>query len=323
MCAMLPVRAMGRGIGKIRKSIRRLFVAHQKALQLIELGFHPVLLGRSGDGLKRPLYKGWQTAVYTSKQLSRWPEGHNVGIRCGKQRTSLSRASRGSRFLLVFDFDEDAERVFPAWQVEATKIVEHDLLIVTSGRGYHAYFYVPDEMGSRTLAGRRIVENGRPRLQKIIETIGRRKQVVSAGSRHPNGGNYCFYGTADYEDSPTVGMKQLSDLTRLARCLDERPATVQSAAPRKTIRKQRPVNIQNCLDYARRFIGSNERVEPNGDIRFLGHGGLLVTADGRGWYAFSEETGGGLSELVAWHQVIVGEGHLLIGEDASSRELSV
>ena len=40
-------------------------MANKKALQLIELGLHPVLLGRDGDELKRPLLKGWQTAVYT------------------------------------------------------------------------------------------------------------------------------------------------------------------------------------------------------------------------------------------------------------------
>ena len=59
-------------------------------------------------------------------------------------------------------------------------------------------------------------------------------------------------------------------------------------------------------DYARRYIGAAEQEERNGDIRFLGQGGLLVTADGRGWYSFSEETGGGLAELIAWHQSLVG-----------------
>ena len=67
-------------------------------------------------------------------------------------------------------------------------------------------------------------------------------------------------------------------------------------------------DIQNCLDYTRRYIATAEQVERNGDIRFLGQGGLLVTSDGRGWYSFSEETGGGLAELIAWHQALVAEG---------------
>jgi hypothetical protein len=61
-------------------------------------------------------------------------------------------------------------------------------------------------------------------------------------------------------------------------------------------------SIHNCLDYARRFLSSQEQIEGNGDIRFLGHGGLLITADGRGWYSFSGDQGGGLPELITWHQ---------------------
>lgn len=277
-------------------------MANQKALQLIELGLQPVLLGCKGDGLKRPLYKAWQTAVYTQSDVYCWPVGYNVGIRCGLQRNG--------RFLLVFDFDEEAERIFPAWQEAALKVVAHDWVIVTSGRGYHVYFYVPDEMGSRTLAGRRVVENGRSRLRKFIETIGRHKQVVSAGSLHPGGSYYQFQGATRYKDIPTLTMKQLSDLTLLARRFDERLAQVRSTSKPKTSRRRMPNGIHNCLDYARRYIGTEEKIEPNGDVRFLGQGGLLITADGRGWYAFSEETGGGLTELITWHrqQMPVGEG---------------
>jgi len=38
------------------------------------------------------------------------------------------------------------------------------------------------------------------------------------------------------------------------------------------------------------------------------HPVLLITANGRAWYSFSEETGGCLAELIAWHQALVGEG---------------
>ena len=283
-------------------------MSNQKALQLMQLGLQPVLLGKQGDALKRPLLKHWQTAVYTPAEIATWPERHNIGIRCGLQRNSLPRANRGGRFLLVFDFDEEADRIFPVWLSGARTVVVQDFVIVTSGRGYHVYFYVPDEMGSRTLAGRRVVKNGRSRLQKFIETIGRHKQVVSAGSLHPSGSWYQFYGEPTYKDIPALTMKQLSDLTLLARRFDERPIQVRRQAQPDPQRK-RPRRIQNCLDYARRYIGTEEQVEPNGDIRFLGQGGLIITADGRGWYAFSDETGGGLTELITWYrqQMPVGE----------------
>ncbi|MCP5011172.1 MAG: hypothetical protein GY942_14420 [Aestuariibacter sp.] len=105
-------------------------------------------------------------------------------------------------------------------------------------------------------------------------------------------------------------MKQLSDLTRLARRFDVRPILMPKPKPKFNTFIKTPANIQNCLDYVRCFIRSEEQIERNGDIRFLGQGGLLVTADGRGWYSFSEETGGGLPELIAWHhqQALIGEG---------------
>ncbi len=45
-------------------------MANKKAWQLIRLGLHPVLLGSAGHDLKRPLRKGWQTAVYTPEDVA-------------------------------------------------------------------------------------------------------------------------------------------------------------------------------------------------------------------------------------------------------------
>lgn len=274
-------------------------MANQMATELLALGLHPVLLGRQGDGLKRPLHKQWQTAACDAADAARWPAGHNVGIRCGRQPNGRS--------LLVFDFDAEAERVFPAWRAAAEQIIGCEPVAVSSGRGYHLYLYTPVEMGSRTLAARRATQNGRSRLLKFIETIGCRKQVVAAGSRHPNGRRYRFISGGGYGDIPAISVKQLADLTALARSFDERPA---AAAPAANGTRRKPAGLGSCLDYARRFLDAAEQVEPNGDIRFLGYGGLLVTADGRGWYAFSEDTGGGLAELIAWHrrQMPAGEG---------------
>lgn len=267
-------------------------MANQMATELLALGLHPVLLGRQGDGLKRPLHKQWQTAACDAADAAGWPAGHNVGIRCGRQPSG--------RCLLVFDFDAEAERVFPTWRAAAEQIIGQTPVVVSSGRGYHLYLYTPVEMGSRTLAARRVAQNGRSRLLKFIETIGRQKQVVAAGGRHPNGRYYRFISGGGYADIPAVSVKQLADLTALARSYDERPSP--SAALTRKPACQKPAGLRSCLDYARRFLGAAEQVEPNGDIRFLGHGGLLVTADGRGWYAFSDDTGGGLAELIAWHR---------------------
>lgn len=284
-------------------------MANKKALRLIELGLHPVLLGSEGDDLKRPLLKGWQTAVCTPEDVHTWPPRNNIGIRCGVQRDG--------RALIVFDFDEEARRVFPAWCGQVHEWLTQLLVIVTSGRGCHVYFFTEEAPPGRTLAGRYAPApdeaNGRKRLFKFIETLGTGRQVVSAGSRHPNGQRYRFShglgrGTR-YEDIPTLTAEEYQVLVTLSKSFDERPTKPERSLSVPPVKLNGKFSdIQNCLDYARRYIGTVEQVERNGDIRFLGQGGLLVTADGRGWYSFSDETGGGLAELVAWHQSLMGEG---------------
>lgn len=280
-------------------------MANKKALRLIELGLHPVLLGSEGDDLKRPLLKGWQTAVYTAADVRTWPPHNNIGIRCGVQRDG--------RALVVFDFDEEARRVFPAWCSQVSQMLCQPLVIVTSGRGCHVYFFIGEEHPGRTLAGRYAPApddtNGRKRLVKFIETLGRGRQVVSAGSHHPGGQRYQFSRGTRYEDIPTLTQEQYQALVTLSKSFDERPTKPERSLSVPPVRLNGEFSgIQSCLDYARRTIGTVEQVERNGDIRFLGQGGLLVTADGRGWYSFSDETGGGLAELIAWHQSWAGEG---------------
>ncbi|MCB8980751.1 MAG: bifunctional DNA primase/polymerase [Ardenticatenaceae bacterium] len=280
-------------------------MANKKALQLIELGLHPVLLGSDGDNLKRPLLKGWQTAIYTPADVARWPARNNVGIRCGWQQTEWA--------LLVFDFDEEANRILPDWVRWAAPLVAEPLVIVTTGRGYHIYFYTEEAYPGGTLAGKygeaSPPGNGRKRLFKFIETLGTGRQVVTAGSRHPLGHRYRFRGQATYTDIPYLSAEQYQRLVAFSRGFDQRPKPAQrkKITPPKQLVHYLPPPV-NCLLYARHFLGGVEQVERNGDIRILGYGGLLITADGRGWYSFSEETGGGLPELIAWHQALVGEG---------------
>ena len=260
-------------------------MANEKALRLIELGLHPVLLGCEGDGLKRPLLKGWQTAVYTPEDVARWPSQNNVGIRCGRQRDGRS--------LIVFDFDEEARRIFPAWcgQVSGggTPLgLCQPLVIVTSGRGCHVYFFTGEDHPGRTLAGRYALApdtaNGRKRLFKFIETLGAGRQVVSAGSRHPNGQHYRFSRGIRYEDIPALTAGEYQALVTLSKSFDERPTKPERSLSVPPVKLNGKFSdIQNCLDYARCHIGTAEQVERNGDIRFLGHGGLLVTGNGRGW----------------------------------------
>ena len=279
-------------------------MANKKALRLLELGLHPVLLGSEGDDLKRPLLKGWQTAVYTPEEVACWPVRNNIGIRCGWQQEEWA--------LLVFDFDEEVNRIFPDWLRQAARLVLEPLVIVTSGRGYHVYFYTDEAYPGCTLAGKYAAAkppaNGRKRLFKFIETLGQGRQVVTAGSRHPSGHRYRFRSQATYADIPYLSAEAYDQLLGLSRSFDQRPKPPQKqpTPPKHLIHYLPPA--ANCLLYARHFLRGLEQVERNGDIRILGYGGLLITADGRGWYSFSDETGGGLPELIAWHQALIKEG---------------
>jgi hypothetical protein len=265
------------------------------------MGFQLVLLGRSGDDLKRPILKGWQTADYTPDQVAAWPTRNNLGLRCGRQGNGWS--------LVVMDFDEEAGRIFTSWLRQAVLIVPGLPVTVTSGRGYHVYFYIRDDHRSRTLAGRYSAgEDGQKRLHKFIETLGRGRQVVTPGSRHPNGHRYRFGTVANYDDILRLDEPQWQRLVALSCSFDKRPTPSQ----KKTLQPVSLLNdlggIGSCLDYARHFIGTEEVTERNGDIRILGQGGLLITPDGRGWYSFSDDTGGGLTDLIAWHRAWAGEG---------------
>jgi hypothetical protein len=293
----------------MKQATRQIERTDQKALALLDLGLNPVLLGRAGEGLKRPLYKKWQRTFYSREQVARWPAGHNVGIRCGAQANGLN--------LLVFDFDEEASRVFPAWWYEAAPYLPAPPVVVTSARGYHVYIYSAKPVPGQTLAARRVRENDRWRLVKFIETLGPGRLVVTAGSRHPSGQRYTFLSPADseatgittYAQIPLLPAETCQALLALARHFDERPKPNRRTLARRRRLRSAGVakyGVTNCLDYARRYLGAAERVEPNGDIRFLGWGGLLVTADGRGWYAFSEGVGGGLTDLIIWHSTLVG-----------------
>lgn len=252
------------------------------------------MLGNSGDNLKRPQLKAWQTATVTPSDVATWPARNNIGVRCGQ-------TLQPGRYLVVFDFDYDAARIFPQWRGQAEKITQSPLVVVTSGKGYHVYFYTKSEKPAQRVA---VAEDG----SVLIETIGRRKQVVTPGSLHPSGKQYKFASDAKYQDIPTVTSEQYNALIAAAEVFDRRPArpTVDrvSAPSHSGPGTGELVGVCDCLDYALKHINGEHEEEADGQIRIMGRGGLLITPDGRGWYCHSDERGGGLPELIAWHRGI-------------------
>lgn len=274
-----------------------------KAQQIIDYGLHPVLLGRAGDALKKPQLTGWPTARYTPQDVAKWPQSANVGILCGEQPDG--------RFLSVFDFDKFADENFPKWRKAARAIIG-DAPIVKTGRdpaGFHVLVKTETPQQHGMIAGDPIVDSkGKTRDDVIIEIRGQGQQVVSPGSLHPSGQRYELIA-GSLANIPTVTSAQFAQLVKLAAAFDRRQP--KQPRPRSVVTSNGNNCSQagelaglDCLAYARKYIHGDEQIEPNGDIRILGNGGLLLTANGRGWNNRLEDVGGGLVALIAWHKGI-------------------
>lgn len=58
----------------------------------------------------------------------------------------------------------------------------------------------------------------------------------------------------------------------------------------------------DLVAYAREHFGGEEQEEGDGEVRLLGHGGLLLNPDKGIWHSFADELGGDALDLVAWHR---------------------
>lgn len=278
-------------------------MANKNAIRLFKLGLSPVLLGGTFSDLMKPQLIGWQTADYPAVTFNWWPTKNNIGIRCGYQH-------RG-RNLIVFNFDSEYRRIFPEWCERANQWVHEPMVVVSYGRGLHVYFYTDGPYPGSTLAGRYARDNrGYTWLETFIKTLGTGQCVGSVGSKYYNGRRFQFTSDAGYEAIPTLTAMQYKTLIAVSKSFDKRP-TQPADKPAKRSQKEdvsQANDYLDCLDYARQAIGTLEQVKWNGDIFFLKQAGLLITANGHGWYSFRDETGGGLVELIAWHQALVREG---------------
>lgn len=269
------------------------------AKTLLQNNLTPVLLGAAGDALKRPLQQNWQTKDVTLQDVATWPAGNNIGVRTGKQPDG--------RYLFVIDFDYNSHAVGFSFLAMAQAIIGRKTCIVSTGKGLHFYFLTDKPVNTQKLAySDQLDKNGRPFI--MIETKAAGGQVVSAGSRHPNGHTYDFLA-GSYDAIPHLKPHRVDKLLALARTFCKKPKPkvrqVNQTAQQQTSSGAAVGIAVDCLDYARRFIGNEaQKPEKNGDIRFRGNGGLIVKKDGRGWFCFGDNKGGGLVDLVVWNEGI-------------------
>jgi len=134
---------------------------------------------------KSPIHNEWTNKEYTHKQIKVKAEaGHNVGYRIGEHDLIVDLDPRNYKDINieekicelfdVFDFDEISES-YP--------------VVKTGGGGYHIYTRLPTNIDYKLL---------KEHLEDYpgVEFKHKGKQVVSAGSKHPNG---TFYEWVDID----------------------------------------------------------------------------------------------------------------------------
>jgi len=274
-------------------------MANSKAIELIKLGIHPVRLGTYGDGLKIPAKgtDGWEAANYTLDDVARWPANANIGARMGWRRDGL--------FMLAFDFDHDAHKIFPKWLAAAGDILYRPFIVQT-GKGYHVLVKMKDKPEYDNLLAAEFVDDGnKRRTRTLIEIRGEGQYVVAWGCKYPSGKTYKIVAGSP-DKIPTLTPNQLEELLHQAKNFNRRPE--QKPREKGPQRQYKGVGslqgVNDCLDYAEKYIATRDGIvqEHDGQYRVTGNGGLLITPDRQSWYCHIDGQGGGLLGLIAWHQ---------------------
>lgn len=172
-----------------------------------------------------------------------------------------------------------------------------------SGEGYH----VPLRLEQLPDFGMD-QKQGRPRGNRTWKTkLGfcniraRFCQTVCPPSIHPSGNPYRFLQNGL--------ITQTGNLDGLIEWLNQLapPAIRESTTPKKPIAPARSNDLLTAVKeawptalsvFSNFGMAADIKQEHNGELRLLGNGGLLLTADCSCWYSFSDEFGGGIFE--AW-----------------------
>jgi len=154
-------------------------------------GINFVLLERSG---KKPFEKGWQTKTipWNDKNLKRHLDnGGNYGVRGG-----------GEKNLIIIDFDNEEV------QKEVVKVLPETFTVKTGSGLLHKYFLTNNNNSFKIFS-----EN----MDTIADIQAEGKQVVGAGSIHPNGNIY------ELVDNKDIAFIDYAELKAILTPYDKKP----------------------------------------------------------------------------------------------------
>lgn len=245
---------------------------------------------------KKPALPAWEEYHNRRSNLTEinkwWGNGHNynIGIVHGEVSGNY----------VALDLDHDAGLLDAMYEAHSY-LFKGRIEQSGSGEGYH----IPLRLGTLPDFGMDQKQQ-RPRGNKtwktklgICNVRARFCQTVAPPSIHPSGNPYRYI-----QNGPIV---QISALDNLIEWLNRlAPPPVQTTKPNAPIRETTSDdlvtevksywNVMKVFDHF--TMAGQQRKEPNGEIRLLGNGGLLVTEDLQQFYNFSDEIGGGVFE--AW-----------------------
>ena len=202
------------------------------ALEYLAAGLSvlPIHIGEKlADKLPQGKWEKWQTERATPEQVTKWAPWGSYALGVG------ILGGRISGNMWILDFDLEAEELYPAWR--ALLAAEYPGLAAAlegapvgrTGKGYHVYLRLPEARHNETLAAYYAEVDGKPKVQKLIETRGEGGYVVAPPSPHPSGARYQWL--RPLEAIPTLSLELEEQLLAACRSFDRREATHKPTAP--------------------------------------------------------------------------------------------
>lgn len=245
---------------------------------------------------KMPALATWEqyhTRLSTADEIKRWwGSGHNYNI-------GLVHGEVSGNYITL-DIDHDSGLIDEVYNVHPY-LFKGRIEQSGSGEGYH----VPLRVKQLPDFGLDQKQN-RPRGNRtwktqigILNIRARFCQTVAPPSIHPTGNPYRYL-----QEGPITEVENLaaliSWLNELAPPPTPKPVESKSLCAAHGSDLVAEVKAYwNVLKVFDNFtMAAQQRKEPNGEIRLLGNGGLLITEDLQQFYNFSDEFGGGVFE--AW-----------------------
>lgn len=240
---------------------------------------------------KKPTYPGWQNKPYEIDDAARHAKsGGNVGLLTGEHSNNIVILDRD------VDFPETIEALGELAQT--AKVVRKD----APERGKLLYRIVGGDM-PKTMMWKAQPNDKHP----AAEFLANGRHGVIPPSVHEDGASYVLVDAAyDIKEVTPTEMDFIWFVITGEHLVGTQTNTTAEAKANKEVGSddyvQRVKNAWSVVKVFEHFgIDANgTKTERNGDIRFLGNGGLLVNSEKDLWYCYSSMLGGDVLDAWSW-----------------------